>query len=238
MFKKSAVLGAVLFHSVCVFAADGAAPTTSIFISGIQYSPQSSYTYAGLVRAADGYQVGEGPYYKAIASYLTYRYNTTVNNAAVQITGNSPGVDVGAGYAWKGDSYTLDLSGAVGYRQLHVSPVVPANEKAGGVVSFSPQLQASVAITKDIEASTIANYTFGQQVAYARGRLISRLPDSWFGGLETIYQKGKNYRINQNGLVIGKNLAGGYAVDLSAGRSRQRSGDTSNYVAVSLSRVF
>lgn len=238
MVKHFVILGIVMLNSASALAADGASAPDSIFISGVQYSPQSSYAYAGVLKTANGNPIGEGLYYKAIASYLTYRYNTTVNGAPVRITGSSPGIDVGAGYAWKGENYTADLSGAVGYRQLHVSPVVPANEKTGGVFSFSPQFQGTLAITKDIELGTIANYTFGQQVAYGRGRLLKKLPDGWFGGLEEIYQKGKNYRINQTGLVIGKDLAGGYSLDVSAGRSKQRGGDTSTYAALSLSRVF
>ena len=238
MVKQAVFMSVVMLSSVAVFAAEGAPVPNNLIISGIQYSPQSSYTYAGLIQTANGNAIGEGPYYKAIASYLTYRYNTTVNNAPVQITGSSPGLDVGAGYAWKGEGYTMDLSAAVGYRQLRVTPVVPANEKTGNVFSLTPQVQGTIALTNDIEASTIANYTFGQQVAYARGRLITKLPASWFGGVETIYQKGKNYRMNQTGFVVGKNLAEGYAVDLSAGRSKQRGGDTSSYVAVSLSRIF
>lgn len=238
MVKQIVFMSAAMLSSFAVFAAEGMSVPNNLVISGIQYSPQSSYTYAGLLQTANGNPVGEGLYYKTIASYLTYRYNTTVNNAPVQITGSSPGLDVGAGYAWKGAGYTMDLSAAIGYRQMRVTPVVPANEKTGSVFSLTPQFQGSVALTNEIDVSTIANYTFGQQVAYARGRLITKLPASWFGGVETIYQKGKNYRINQTGLVVGKNLADGYAVDLSAGRSKQRGGDTSTYVAVSLSRVF
>lgn len=211
---------------------------TNVFFGGAQYSSDSSYTFAGLLRPMTGAKLGEGWYQKAVASWLTYRYNTNINGQNYDIHASAPGIEAGVGYGWKGDAYALDLSGAVGYRRARVTPIVPANEVSGNVFTFNPQIQASYSFTPKLEASAIASYAFGQKSAYGRGRLAYKIDPTWFAGLQETYLKGPNYRINQHGLVLGRRLGDGYAVEVSFGQSRPRDGGNAGYISVGLSRVF
>lgn len=238
MVKHLVALSTALMSALHVSAVAAASGSDNLFITGVQASSQSSYAYAGVLRAAKNSSIGDGLYYKAVASYLTYTYDTTLNNLAVRNTGTAPGIDIGAGYASHGEGYTADISASVGYRHLHLSPVIPANERVGGRVSFTPQFQGSLTLAKNVEARTLISYTFGQQSSFDRAQLIAKFPNNWFGGLEDSYQEGKKYQINQIGFVAGKNLTNGYALSLSAGRSRQRGSGSSNYAGVSLSRLF
>jgi hypothetical protein len=230
---------AALLAAVGAAHAQAPAPApANIFIGGVQYSPDSSYTYAGLLRPMAGGTLGEGWYHKVIASWLTYRYDTTIGGRDMEIRAKAPGLEAGVGYGWKGEGYTFNLSGAIGYRHVRVEPVVPANEKTGSVWTFNPQLQGSVTLAPNVEASTIASYAFGQETAYAQARLAWKPSGTWFIGLQETYLKGQNYRINQHGIVFGRGLGNGYAIEASVGRSRPRNDDSTGYVALGLSRVF
>ena len=211
---------------------------TNVFFGGTQYSPDSSYTFAGMVRPMTGAKLGEGGYQKAVASWLTYRYNTNINGQNYDVRASAPGVEAGLGYGWKGDAYTFDLSGTIGYRHVRLTPIVPANEASGNVFTFNPQVQASLSFTPKLEASAITSYAFGQKSAYGRGRLAYKIDPTWFVGLQETYLKGPNYRINQHGLVVGRRLGDGYAAEVSFGQSKPRDGSSTGYISVGLSRVF
>lgn len=229
-----ALAATALSASSVAAAQDG----SNVFFGGAQYSQDSSYTYAGLLRPVAGAKPGEGWYQKAVASWLTYQYVFNMNGQDVEIRSSGLGAEVGAGYAWKGGNYTVDLSGSVGYRHVRVTPIVPPNEVTGNVWTFTPQVQASLAVTPKIEASTIASYAFGQKSAYARGRLAYKIDPVWFAGIQETYLKGPNYRTNQHGVVVGRNLGNGYAAEVSVGQSKPRNESGTGYVAVGLSRVF
>jgi Cellulose biosynthesis protein BcsS len=232
--SRLAFAAAAMSVSYAAFAEDA----SNVFFGGAQYSRNSSYTYAGLLRPMADAKAGEGWYEKAVASWLTYRYATNLNGQDYEIRSSAPGVEGGVGYAWKGDTYTFDLSGTIGYRHARVTPIVPPNEVTGNVWTFNPQLQASLAFTPKVEASTIASYAFGQKSAYVRGRLAYKIDPAWFAGLQETYLKGPNYRINQHGLVVGRSLGNGYAAEISFGQSKPRNESSTGYVAVGLSRVF
>ncbi|GAC1424895.1 MAG: hypothetical protein NVSMB6_25690 [Burkholderiaceae bacterium] len=235
-FKLSHLALATAALSMSYTAA--AQDASNVFFGGAQYSKDSSYTYAGLLRPMDGAKSGEGWYQKAVVSWLTYQYGTNINGQDYKIRSSSPGIEGGVGYGWKGDNYTFDLSGTVCYRHARVTPIVPPNEPEGNIWTFNPQVQASLAVTPKIEASTIASYAFGQKSAYARGRLAYKIDPVWFAGLQETYLKGQNYRINQHGLVVGRSLGNGYAAEVSFGQSKTRNESGTGYVAVGLSRVF
>ncbi|WP_194725063.1 cellulose biosynthesis protein BcsS [Noviherbaspirillum malthae] len=211
---------------------------TGVAIGGVQYSPDSSYTYAGMLKSFPGGRLGEGWYSKVIASWLTYRYDTNISGTDYEIRARAPGIEGGVGYGWKRDRYTLSLSGSIGLRHITVKPIVPDNEETGNVWTFNPQLQGTFALTPKIEAGTLASYAFGQKSAYAQARLAWKPSGTWFVGLQEIYLKGRNYRINQHGIVVGRPLANGYTLEISGGRSRPRDSDSTGYIAFGLSRVF
>ncbi len=230
-----AALAATALSASCMASAQDA---SSVFFGGAQYARDSSYTYAGLLRPMAGAKPGERWYQKAVASWLTYQYVYNMNGHDVEIRSSGPGVEAGAGYAWKGDNYSVDLSGSVGFRHMRVTPIIPPNEVEGNVWTFTPQVQASLALTPRLEASTIASYAFGQKSAYARGRLAYKIDTVWFAGVQETYLKGPNYRTNQHGVVVGRSLGNGYAAEVSVGQSKPRNESGTGYVAVGLSRVF
>lgn len=229
-------MGATIVLTLPITA--GAQQLTGVAIGGLQYSPDSSYTYAGMLKSLAGGQLGEGWYTKVIASWLTYRYDTNIAGTGYQVRARAPGVEGGVGYGWKANRYTLSLSAAIGLRHITVKPIVPEDEETGNVWTFNPQVQGSLALTPKVEASTLASYAFGQKSAYARARLAWKPNGTWFVGLQETYLKGRNYRINQHGIVVGRSLGNGYTVEVSGGRSRPRDGDSTGYLAFGLSRVF
>ncbi|MES2830560.1 MAG: cellulose biosynthesis protein BcsS [Pseudomonadota bacterium] len=224
--------------AVCTGNAFCASPS-GVFIAGTQYSADSSYTYAGVVKPMAGNELGRGWYNTAILSWLTYRYDTTdATGTDVQIHASSPGLEAGIGYGWKDAGHALTLSTSLGYRNTRVRPFVPADEKSGSVITITPQLQLSVTLTPRLSANTLASYAFGQKSAYARGRLMWMADRRWSVGLQETFQKGQNYRSLQHGLVLVHDLENGYVVEGSAGISRPRDGDDSGYIAFGLSRAF
>lgn len=229
--------------SLAAAAAVASAPSRSsepagVAIGGVQYSPDSSYTYAGVLQPFEGGKLGEGWFRKFIASWLTYRYDTNLGGQDFDIRARAPGIEAGAGYAWKGDRYTLSLSAGVGYRHVRVKPVVPPDEETGGIWTFNPQFEGSVALAPRVEASALGSYAFGQESAYARARVAWKPAGTWFAGLQETYLKGRNYRINQHGIVVGTQIGNGFAIEASLGQSRPHNGDNTGYIAFGLSRVF
>jgi len=215
------------------------APPSGVFIAGSQYSGDSSYTYAGVVKPMAGSELGQGWYNTAILSWLTYRYDTTdAAGTATEIRASSPGVEAGVGYGWKGVGHALTLSTSLGYRNTRIRPFTPANEKTGSILTINPQLQLSVNLAPRLDASTLATYAFGQKSGYVRGRMMWQASNRWSAGLQETYQTGQNYRIRQHGLVLVRDLENGYVIEGSVGISRPRDGDDSGYAAVGLTRVF
>jgi len=240
MLKIRSHLYATVMLVATVFANNAlSASPSGVFIAGSQYSSDSSYTYAGVVKPMAGSELGQGWYNTAILSWLTYRYDTTdFTGAATTIRASSPGVEAGIGYGWKGAGHAVSLSTSLGYRNTRVSPFVPAEEKTGSILTISPQVQWSVALSPRLTASTLASYAFGQQSGYARARLMWETTSHWSAGVQETYLKGQNYRTTQHGVVLAHDLANGYVIEGAAGMSRPRDGDDSGYVAVGLSRAF
>lgn len=236
--KKNIFVNLVALAICTLPTAARAQELTGVAIGGVQYSPDSSYTYAGMLKSFPGGRLGEGWYSKVIASWLTYRYDTNINGTDYEIRARAPGIEGGVGYGWKRDRYTLSLSASIGLRHITVKPIVPENEETGNVWTFNPQLQGSLALTPKVEASTLASYAFGQESAYAQARLAWKPNGTWFVGLQEIYLKGRNYRINQHGIVVGRPVGNSYTFEVSGGRSRPRNGDSTGYFALGLSRVF
>lgn len=233
-------LHAIATTVTMAFAGNGmCAPPAGVFIAGTQYSADSSYTYAGVVKPMAGSELGRGWYNTAILSWLTYRYDSTdPAGISTEVRASSPGIEAGVGYGWKEEGLALTLSTSLGYRHTRVEPFVPANEKTGSILTLSPQLQLTVSLTPHLAASTLTSYAFGQKSAYARGRLMWQFDERWSAGLQETYQKGPNYRSTQHGLVLARDLANGYVLEGSAGISHPRDGDDSGYVSFGLSRSF
>lgn len=207
-------------------------------IAGFQGSSEATYSFAGVIVPFNGGKVGEGPYYKAIASWLEYRYDSTQDNENIRIRARAPGIEAGVGYAWAGPSFGIDLSATIGYRNFSVRPFAPPGEPNGNVFTLNPQLQARYVFTPSIDADLISNYSIGQGAAFHRVRLGWKPEATWRAGIEGIRQRGENYRIQQHGLFAAKQMANGLSLEVSGGRAEAKDGSTSAYGGIGLAKVF
>lgn len=207
-------------------------------IAGVQGSSEAAYAFTGVIVPFSGAKVGEGPYYKAIASWLRYRYDTTQGGQTVGIRARAPGIEGGVGYAWTGENYGFDVSATIGYRDISVRPFAPPGERSGNVFTLNPQVQARYAFTPAIDTDLISNYSFGQDTSFNRIRLGWKPEATWRTGVEGIWQRGENYRVQQQGLFAAKQLANGVSVEISGGRAEARDGSTSAYGGLGVAKMF
>lgn len=230
-------LGAITFLSNNAYCKE----EDPLFISGIQASSNSSYSYGGLITPIWGGKLGQGWYNRTFASYLTYDYTTTVNGQNIKVKAKAPGADIGLGYSWAGKSYGISLSGAIGYRYFDLKPQLPENDPSGSVYYFSPQLQARYNFTPKIDADLISSYTYGNKNAdifFNRVRLGYKPSDDWRFGLENIYQEGNNFRIKQYGLFATTYFKNGLGVELNGGVGQDLNSSGLPYFGISFSKQF
>ena len=203
-------IGMVVLVGVCMGVEPAMAQ--SLLLGGTQLAPGNSYSYLGAIMPFAGARLGSGWFGTVFANYLTYHYNTTPT-----VSVKAPGIQGGLGYAWQGAAYQLALSGALGYQYFSLHPDLGAGGPVGGIVTFSPQIQASYDFTPMLYASTIASYSFGQRAYWSRFRGGIR-PVSWLSfGPEGILQGGINYRIRQVGAFISVALGDGWRVEGEGG---------------------
>lgn len=208
-----------------------------LVIGGTHIADNNTYTYLGGIRPVWDGELGRGWFHSAIASYLTYSYDTDIGGSEVEIDARAPGIDFGIGYGWSGPGYSLSLSSALGYRRFDLSPDVRSEKPNGSQVAFTPQVQANYRFTDHWDGDLISNYSAGPRSTFNRLRVGYRPPGDWRFGPEFIYQEGRNYRNLQWGLFTGIPMGNGFAVELSAGQMEEDSGDTGGYVAIAFSKV-
>lgn len=218
-------------------AARAELPAAVAFV-GAQVGPRNDYAYLGMIQPLPGAELGRGPYAKAILSRLSYRYDSTENGPLAEINAHGPGIELGAGHAWKYERSAIDLSATIGYRRLSVTPFVPREQEAGSVLTLNPQLSASTRVTDSVSADLIANYAIGLGSSWVRTRIGTQPSGSWRAGVEAIFLDGRNYQTRQQGVFLSLPLDASTAVEISAGRSKPRDDDAGTYVAVGFSFTF
>ena len=211
---------------------------TNVMFGGTQASSRSGYTYLGAIAPMQGSELGLGAYGKAIVSWLNYRYNSSELGPVTEIDTSGAGIEAGAGYAWRDERGTLDLSATIGYRDLHVTPFVPANQKSGGVLTLNPQLAASTRLGSTADADLIANYAIGLGSSWARARIGTRPSGTWRAGVEAVFLDGRNYSIRQQGVFLSLPIDAGMAIEFIVGRSKPRDDNASAYAGIAFSRNF
>lgn len=209
-----------------------------LVIGGTQIAEKSSYSYLGLIRPIWGGKLGQGWFHTTIASWLTYEYGIGANNQAVTVDAKAPGIDTGLGYAWYGTSYSVNVSLAAGYRYFILTPDIAGEKPVGSVYNLTPQLQAGYRFSESLDTDIISNYSFGQQSNFNRLRLGWMAVNGWRIGLEGVYQSGRNYRIQQQGLFIATDVGKGINLSLSGGNLEQKDGSGSAYFGLAFSRLF
>lgn len=210
----------------------------SVAFTGVQTAASSTYAYAGVIKPFENAELGKGWYRKAMISNSNYHYQKTISALATEITASAPGIEAGAGYAWKHEKWTFDLSATVGYRHISLSPVAPAGDQNGGIVTFNPQIQSRIQLSPFFDADLIANYAFGQHGSYARARLGWKPVETWRVGFELAQIDGRTYHTDQRGLFAALPLANNYVLELIAGRTDPEDRAASNYAGIAVSRVF
>ena len=227
-----------LFNATSIVLSASCFAQTSLGLAGVQASSTSTYAYAGEIRPLNGNSLGQGGYRKIILSWLAYDYQTMVNSVDTNIQVKSPGIEAGFGYAWKTGSLNLDVSAMAGYRHRSFSPVVPSDERAGTVLTLSPQLQARLDLRAGFDADLLANHAIGLGSTFARARVGWKPEASWRVGVEAIQSQGPTYRVRQQGAFVMWPLTRDVSIDLSAGRAKSQDGVQSGYLGLGLSRLF
>lgn len=210
----------------------------SLYHGGLNYAHGMTYTYAEKLTPLAGETLGRGWYSKFRLSWLRYHYDVTQILADVKVRANRPGLDAGMGYAWRGEAFKLDLSAFAGYRYVDLSPTVPTDDKTGGMLTLTPQVQASLRLHPVLDADLIAYHTIGLHSNFVRTRLGWRANPTWRIGVESSQQNGDNYRKHQLGLFTAMPLSQGMSIDLQAGRVESRGARDTMYMGVGVSRVY
>lgn len=211
---------------------------TAVLFGGAQAGPRNDYAYLGMIQPLPGAELGLGPYAKAVFSWLDYRYDSSEAGPATEVNSRGPGIEVGAGYAWRHERGTLDLSATLGYRDLRVTPFVPAAQEAGSVLTLNPQLSTTARLTDRVTAELIANHAIGLGSSWARARVGTRPSGSWRIGVEAIFLDGRNYQTRQQGVFLSLPLDASTSFEISAGRSKPRDDAAGTYVAAGFARTF
>lgn len=215
-------------------AQEAAAP---LFIGGVQASSLGGYGYAGVIKPFAGARLGEGWFQRAVASVLTYRYDTTLDGRTRNVHARAPGLEYAVGRAWSGERASLELSAGVGVRHTRLSPEDPSSDTSGTQWAFTPQLIARQAFTNTVDADVLASYSAGPNSRYVRARLGARPADwGWRVGPEATLSSGESYRQVGVGLFGARSLASGLSLEISMGRLRARDGKEDPYVAVGLAK--
>ena len=234
--KRCAVYSSLVFSSLL----PAMAAAQNLLLGGVQWGPQNSYSYLGGVLPVAGGQLGKGWFVTAFASYLTYQYRS--GNPIEFVQTKVPGFNAGIGYAWKGASYAVALSGSVGDQYFSVAPHelpnAPSPQPEGNVPTFTPQIQARYNLSPQFYLSTIDSYSFGQSSYWSRFRGEYQ-PVWWLSvGPEGIIQGGQNYRIRQMGAFASFQLGQGWGTELEGGITYSSGLDNTGYCGFSFSKMF
>ncbi len=224
--------------AIIMIALSTNAHAESVVFSGAEGPSNSSYAYLGTVIPMEGEQLGRGWYRKVVISMIRYRFQSTERGPAEDVNGRTPGIEGGIGYAWQFGTRTLDLSATVGYRNIHLSPFEPRNEKTGDVFTLNPQVMAYTPLAGAFDADLIANYSIGMGNSFARLRGGFRPAEGWRTGLETKHLKGDSYEIHTAGLFLAIPLTQKFTLEFTAGKEKPRDDPSVTYGGIAFSAVF
>lgn len=236
--KRKHFFLACLAGGLIVLSANPSRAEDKLGIAGIQGSSLSSYSYIGLIQPLEKSELGKGWYKKILISHLTYRYKQTQPNTGAEINATAPGIEAGFGHVWTGTRWTADLSATLGYRHISLSPVSPAGDDAGSVITLNPQIQYRYQFTEKFDADLLVNHAIGQGSTYARERLGWRVMSGTRIGPELIQVDGKTYHNTQTGLFASVPLAHSWTLEFNAGRSHSQTLGNATYGGVGLAKVF
>jgi len=221
-----------------LFVGSAWADPAPLIYGGAQTASGSRLAYVGLVQPAAGARLGEGPYYRAGASWLQYHYDGAVGGAATRVNAQAPGVEGGLGYVAKASGWDVDLSLSLSVRDTHLSPVDTGSSARGTRVGVVPQLQLRYDTAEPVVAGLIASVNVPRHDRFARGRVGMKWAPGWQAGLEAAAQSGTDYRQQGVGLFVGRSLAGGLTLDVSLGRSRDIDHRVGTTAGVGFSQAF
>lgn len=238
--KHTAVATLVLLPLLSMLASAPCKSETNnnLVIAGVQTSSKSTYAYSMAIVPFSDAKLGQGWYQKAGFSWLTYRYDGTLNGNTREVSAKAPGIEAGIGHIWNNEDSRLDLSATLGYRHIEISPFTPTGDRDGNVFILNPQIQASRQFNSSIDAELLANYAIGLGSSFTRMRLGWKPVTGWRTGLEGIWQEGKNYRVTQQGLFLSKTLASGVTLEINAGQAKPQNDAASAYIGLSFASTY
>ena len=234
----AAVVALGSIGTACAAAGDAPADAPGmLMIGGVQGSSVNSYAYVGLIRPMRGATPGHGFFWRGVASWLTYRYDTRPAGAAadIEVKASAPGIDGGAGWAWDDGSFSGDVSLAAGVRHTSLSPDVEPGRRPTRL-TVTPQLALRYRFSGRIDADAIGAVSSGTRDSFARARLGAEPISGWRAGVEAVVASGPNYRNVNRGLFAGTGVARGWWIEVNAGRTTPQGGQPpSTYAGVSVS---
>ena len=210
----------------------------SVIFSGVEGSSLTTHAYLGLIIPAEGKQLGNDWYRKFVASSTAYGYQNSDRGPTVDIDGRSNGIDAGMGRTWSLEKGSVDLSATVGYRDVKLTPYAPANDRAGNLFTFNPQLMLSRQLSSRVDTDLIANYSTGTSSSFVRARIGMRPSESYRIGIEGKWLDGRNYRVKKQGLFVALKVSEMLILELNGGREEPDDRNNTTYVGIALSTSF
>ena len=232
--KYSALAALVLLLSQPCLAEQN----NNLVVTGLQLASKSTYAFATAIVPFSDAKLGQGWYQKAGLSWMRYRYDGTLNGNSSEVIATAPGVEAGMGHMWNTEKSGLDLSATVGYRNIGISPFVPAGDRDGNVFTLNPQVQARHQLSTTTDADLLANYAIGMHSSFVRTRLGWKPVAGWRTGVEGIWQDGKNYHVTQQGLFLMKTLASGMTLEINAGQAKPENESAKTYIGFTVSSTY
>lgn len=214
------------------------ASAESVVFSGVEGSSLTTHSYLGLIMPTDGKQLGKDWYRKFVASSTAYGYQNSERGPTVNIDGRSNGIDAGMGRTWRLENGSVDLSATVGYRDVKLTPYAPANDKAGNLFTFNPQLMLWRQLSSRFDTDLLANYSTGTSSSFVRARIGMRPSERYRIGIEGKWLDGRNYGVKKQGLFVALKVSEKLILELNGGREEPDDRNSTTYVGIALSTNF
>jgi hypothetical protein len=210
----------------------------SVIFSGAESSSSSTHAYLGFIMPTEGGRLGEGWYWKFVASSTAYVYQNSERGSVVDIDGKSNGIDAGVGRSWRFENSSVDLSATVGYRDVRLSPYAPSSDKAGNLLTFNPQLMLWRQLSHQVDTDLIANYSTGTSSSFVRARIGMHPSESYRVGIEGKWIDGRNYQVKKQGLFVALKISEKLTLELNAGREEPDDRNTTTYAGIAIATAF
>jgi len=217
--------------ALCVLAAGQASAADTLLLTGTEWSPLGSYTYAGAIQPLGRGSFGQGWVMRHWVDRLTYNYDGAQPDIHAESFGYSPAL----GFQRAFGSTHAGLYGATRIAHTRLTPDDRGNSDRGTQVRFSIQADAYTPLGDLAENQLIAQAEIGNGGYYVRDQLLFKLLGSYKLGPEIAIKGSEEYKAWQAGAALGGLRLGERVNLLLRGGINQQQGQTrEGYVSVEL----